>query len=132
MQKVVLELPAMYGDHHVTEVRRLLLELQGVVEVYASSAFGVVEVTYDPASLKEEDILAKLSVAGYLGDLQVPVEVDAAALSGNGRENSKAFMRHSEVYENTRQSVSFGQVVSYLGRPLWPCPGMGVIKPMEE
>jgi len=29
--------------------------------------------------------------------------------------------------------VSFAQNVSFLGKPLWPCPGMGVIsKPMED
>ena len=49
METFVLELPTMYGDHHVVEVRRLLLGLPGVEEVYASSGFQSVEVTYDPA-----------------------------------------------------------------------------------
>ena len=30
MQKVTYETPALYGDHHVLEVRRILLELPGV------------------------------------------------------------------------------------------------------
>ena len=30
MQKVTYETPSLYGDHHVTEVRRILLELPGV------------------------------------------------------------------------------------------------------
>jgi len=30
MEVLSLELPAMYGDHHVVEVRRLLFELPGV------------------------------------------------------------------------------------------------------
>ena len=63
----------MYGDHHVIEVRRLLLELPGVQDVYASSAFQVVEVTYDPAQLDAGAITARLDEAGYLGDLLVPV-----------------------------------------------------------
>ena len=37
----------MYGDHHVVEVRRLLLEMPGVTDVYASSSFQVVEVAFD-------------------------------------------------------------------------------------
>ena len=39
MNKVTIDLPSMYGDHHVQEVRRLLFDLDGVEEVYASSAF---------------------------------------------------------------------------------------------
>ena len=44
MKKISLDLPTLFGDHHVTEVRRLLLELPGVAEVYASSSFQIVEV----------------------------------------------------------------------------------------
>jgi len=43
--KTILELPAMYGDHHVTEVRHILLGLDGVKDVYASSGFRVVETS---------------------------------------------------------------------------------------
>ena len=35
MEVLTLELPAMYGDHHVVEVRRILLEIPGVDNVYA-------------------------------------------------------------------------------------------------
>ena len=41
MKTLSLELPAMYGDHHVIEVRRILLEIDGVKDVYASSSFQV-------------------------------------------------------------------------------------------
>jgi len=37
MKTKVIELPALFGDHHVTEVRRILNEIQGVKDVYASS-----------------------------------------------------------------------------------------------
>ena len=47
MASFSLELPSMYGDHHVSEVRRILLEMEGVSEVYASSAFRAVEVEYN-------------------------------------------------------------------------------------
>ena len=68
MKTLSIDLPTMFGDHHVVEVRRLLLEMTGVEDVYASSGFQVVEVQYDETSLKAEDIEAKLGEAGYLGE----------------------------------------------------------------
>ncbi len=56
MEKYTLDLPTMYGDHHVLEVRRILLEIPGIQDVYASSAFRAVEVTYDPAEVISGDI----------------------------------------------------------------------------
>ena len=45
METKSFEAPALYGDHHVSEVRRILLELTGVNEVYvSSSAFQIIEV----------------------------------------------------------------------------------------
>ena len=126
MDKIVLNLPAMYGDHHVIEVRRILLELPGVQDVYASSSFRVAEVTFDPAAIQPAQITALLEQSGYLGELPALKEL-ATPATGDGRKDS-AF-RHTTVYEQTRQVVSFTQNVSYLGRPLWPCPGMGVITP---
>lgn len=125
------ETPALYGDHHVTEVRRILLEIPGVQDVYASSAFQVVEVTYDESKTNDLEIAIKLDAAGYLGEWTMPVE--AGATTYHAAEGLKPFFRHTAAYEQTRLVVSFAQNVSYLGRPLWPCPGMGVIsKPMEE
>ena len=128
MEKFTLELPTMYGDHHVIEVRRILLALPGVVDVYASSAFQVVEVTYDPAQINDLQIKMKLDEAGYLGEWSIVTEPEAAA-SQQGRDQ---FSRHTTVYEQTKQVISFAQQVPYIGRPLWPCPGMGVIKTMDE
>jgi copper chaperone CopZ len=130
MEKLTLELPAMYGDHHVIEVRRLLLEIPGVVEVYASSAFQLVEVTYDPAKVNDLEIKEKLDNAGYLGEWSMVME-PAIAVSGRKGEQDP-FFRHTTVYEQTRQNVSFAQDVAYAGRPLWPCPGMGIVKGMHE
>jgi copper chaperone CopZ len=126
MKTITLNLPAMYGDHHVVEVRRILSELPGVQEIYASSCFQIVEVTYDPAQLSADAISAKLSEAGYLQDLASPVEVPAAFDST--REKGAAFFRHTTAFEQTKQ-IGFAQRVNWSGRPLWPCPGMGVIKP---
>lgn len=129
MEKVTIEVPTMYGDHHVLEVRRLLLEMPGVEEVYASSCFHVVEVTYDPGKVTAEQLYARLEEAGYTDELPVPVEVAAAPYQGNGKNG---LFRHSQVYENTRQVVSFARNVPYSGRPLWPCPGMGLIRRDES
>lgn len=133
MEKYTLDLPTMYGDHHVLEVRRILLAIPGIEDVYASSAFRAVEVTYDPAKVTPETFIGKLDQAGYSGDLQVPVELSTAAVQGNG--GKKPFFRHTASYETTRTMVSFAQRVNYEGRPLWPCPGMGPLQskaPEEE
>ena len=133
MNKFTQDLPAMYGDHHVIEVRRILLEIPGVDDVYASSAFRVVEVNYDPEKVTQEDILAKLNEAGYAGDMEIPIEKGSASQPSEAESNGKVYMRHTAVYEQVKQAVSFGQNVTDSGRPLWPCPGMGPIKSkMEE
>jgi copper chaperone CopZ len=132
METLTLELPAMYGDHHVVEVRRILFELPGVTDVYASSGFHVVEVSYDPKQIGEDGIKAALDKAGYLGDLQVPFETGIAATARGGNGNgTKTYFRHTAAYEATHV-VSFAQKVTYAGRPLWPCPGLGPISAMDE
>ena len=123
----VVDLPAMYGDHHVLEVRRLLLEMPGVLDVYASSAFHVVEVTFNPEKATPEQFINKLDEAGYLGELDFTAETGEAMNDGRS-----PFFRHTAVFEQTRQAVSFGQMVAYSGRPLWQCPGLGLVKKMEE
>jgi len=129
MEKQSYNLPAMYADHHVVEVRRILLGLSGVTDVYASSAFQVVEVTYDPDVAKEPEITMALEEAGYLGELTVNAEAGTPATSKNG---DGVYFRHAEVYEQTKETIGFTQNVSYAGRPLWPCPGIGVINTVEE
>lgn len=128
MEKLTIELPNMYGDHHVIEVRRILLEIPGVQDVYASSAFRVVEVTYDSAKVNDLEIKIKLDQAGYLGEW-TPTTETGIATPKNGNEG---FFRHTTVYEQTRLVVSFAQNTTIIGRPLWPCPGMGIIKGMDE
>lgn len=129
MKAKSFEVPALYGDHHVTEVRRILLQLEGVREVYASSAFQVIEVTYDEARINDLEIAVKLDEAGYLGEWTIPVELGATDQPANGQ---KPFFRHTATYETVKQTVSFAQRVNYQGRPLWPCPGIGAVKMDEE
>lgn len=128
MKKLTLELPALYGDHHVIEVRRILFQLPGVDHVYASSSFQVVEVTYDPARLDEGEITSRLGEAGYLGEWSLAAEPDQAidALDDIGR-----YLRHTTAYEQARQ-VGFAQEVGQVTRASWPCPGLGVIFALDE
>jgi copper chaperone CopZ len=124
------EMPSLYADHHVAEVRRILLALPGVSDVYASSAFQVVDVTYDDKKINDLEIAVKLDEAGYLGEWTVPAETGA---SGQPTDGSARFYRHSAVYETTKKTVAFTQNVNYQGRPLWHCPGMGTVRnPQEE
>jgi copper chaperone CopZ len=127
METKTFEAPAMYADHHVTEVRQILLEMPGVSDVYASSAFHVVEVTFDPGKVKDEQIVARLEEAGYLGELSVLTETGVAV----ERRQGDGFFRHTAVYETLKSTVSFAQRVNYSGRPLWPCPGMGPVHRVE-
>ena len=127
METKTFEASALYGDHHVSEVRRILLELTGVSDVYASSAFQVIEVKYDPEKIKVEQISACLEEAGYLGEVPMLLETGVAVEKKGGDH----FFRHTAVYETVKETVSFAQRVEYSGRPLWPCPGMGAVK-IEE
>jgi copper chaperone CopZ len=125
MEKLILQLPSMYGDHHVIEVQRILLGLPGVEDVHASSAFYAVEVTYDPTQVDPSTIQTTLSDAGYVDDPAIPAEI---AVPANSESTMKPFFRHTTAYEQTNAIVGFAQTVTYSGRPLWPCPGLGVIK----
>lgn len=128
MEKVTFETPALYADHHVSEVRKIMLELTGVSDVYASSAFQVIEVEFDPEKIKAEQIRACLEAAGYLGLVPMLNETGTAVQRKDGDD----VFRHTAVYETVKTTVSFAQRVEYQGRPLWPCPGLGPVKMEEE
>ncbi|TFH37348.1 MAG: copper chaperone [Dehalococcoidia bacterium] len=128
METVTFEAPVLFGDHHVSEVRRVLLELTGVSEVYASSAFQVIEVQYDPAKIEVEQIRVCLEEAGYLGEMPMLLETGIAVEKIGGDH----FFRHTAVYETIKGTVSFAQRVDHVGRPLWPCPGLGAVKMIDE
>lgn len=130
MKTFSLPLPAMYGDHHVIEVRRIVLALPGVSDVQASSAFKQVEITYDPTQTDESTLTQALDDAGYLQDPQVPLESGVAAYGRNGGE--PAFFRHTTAYRQTQQIVSFARKMDPAQRPLWPCPGLGPVRKLDD
>jgi copper chaperone CopZ len=65
VEKTVFNVPKMYADHHVKAVRETLLQLDGVEDVLASSAFKRVVVGYDSARLEPGAIEEALRAAGY-------------------------------------------------------------------
>lgn len=124
MASLTLEIPSMYGDHHVIEVRRILLGLEGVSDVYASSGFRVVEVEYNSKKTPKKDLVAALEEAGYMGDFSIAMEPSTPA----NEDVDGAFFRHTEAFEQTGNTMSFEQEVKVQRSPLWPCPGMGPVK----
>jgi copper chaperone CopZ len=121
MTSVVIDVPVMYADHHVVEVRRILFEIPGVEEVNASSAFQVVKVEYDPDKTSKDIISQILAKNGYLGDLEVPQESGKPAVGSDG----DTYFRHTAAYEAAGMTISFGQEIARSKNPLSPCPGMG-------
>ena len=65
MKSIVLDVPRMYGDHHVLPVREALLGVSGVSEVAASAARRKVEVQYDETATSAEALQEALAAAGY-------------------------------------------------------------------
>lgn len=125
MASLSLDLPAMFGDHHVMEVRRILLDFDGVNEVYASSAFRALEVDYNSKRVTKKELTEALEKAGYLRDFSIAMEPSIPA----NEDIEGAYFRHTEAFEQTGNTVSFEQAVRVQRSPLWPCPGMGVIQP---
>jgi len=126
MKTFQIDLPSMFGDHHVLAVRKILLELPGIDDLYASSSFQTLLLSYDEEQIKEEEILSKLEEAGYLGELQTPQESNLPATENGDKKD----FRHTAAFEHTKQ-VSFHRGASYSGRALWPCPGIGAINKNE-
>jgi copper chaperone CopZ len=128
MTSVAFDVPRMYADHHVVEIRRILLEAPGVEAVDASSAFRAVKIEFDPDKTSEDALKKLLDDSGYLGNLEVPLETGKPAI-GSGDE---AYFRHSAAYEAVGADLSFGQEITASQKPLWPCPGMRPAPTMDE
>ena len=74
MEQLSLTIPALWADHHVTNVKRLLAPLAGVNDVIASAAFKEVYVEFDPTKTTQAAIVKALTDAGYApGELEVGI-----------------------------------------------------------
>ena len=110
MAKLVLTIPTLYGDHHTTAVKEILEGLEGLKDIYVSSAFKQIGVSYDKKKLSPEQIETALAKAGYSTD-----EFESAyPTSVKERET-----RHSAAVIGVGDSLSFAQNVPYEGQPLW-------------
>jgi len=79
MEKVVLDVPTLWADHHVLKARDALLNLEGVQDVYASSAWKQVLVTYEDGQTDLTKLEKALAEAGYpVGEGEMPVLVHPA------------------------------------------------------
>ncbi len=74
MEKLQLNVPDLWADHHVLKVRIILGEMNGVQDVVASSAFRMVSLSFDPAVTNPEAIKAALAFAGY------PIAIDGSGV----------------------------------------------------
>ena len=76
MEKVVLDVPTLWADHHTLKVRDALVNLKGVEDVYASAAWKQVLVRYDEAKIDRAALEKALADAGYpVGEGGVPILV---------------------------------------------------------
>lgn len=81
MKQLIFEVPALYGDHHVLKVREALGGLEGIEDLYASSSWKQIMLSYDPKKIKPEKIEETLREAGYPpGEGDTPVLVEASSI----------------------------------------------------
>jgi copper chaperone CopZ len=74
MEKTVLSVPKLWADHHVLTVRGVVTALDGVADVYASSAWKQLVVDYDPDKVDQDTIIGALAKAGYEVDEALGME----------------------------------------------------------
>jgi copper chaperone CopZ len=125
---LTIAVPAMYADHHVVEVRRILFAISGVETINASAAFQAVEIDYDAEKTSEDELKQALTEAGYLGEAPIPTESGEPAVGRDGT----TYFRHTAAVEPAGSVISFRQEITAPGKPLWPCPGMGPHTPTNE
>jgi copper chaperone CopZ len=124
MEKLVLTIPTIYGDHHTSAVKDILAGVEGVTDSYVSSAFQQISVSFDPKQVKPEAIRAALAAQGYSEDEQLGSYAQSIAETVN---------RHTAALSGTGDTLAFAQATApFEGRPLWPCPGLNYQSTEED
>lgn len=95
-EKTVIQVPKMYADHHVEIVRDVLLKLNGVEDVVASSGAQRVVVRYDAQHLTADAISDALRSAGY-----APGEQPTLPQVPEGKEDTSCWFRVIQRVTNT-------------------------------
>ena len=101
MERAVFAVPKLYADHHVTAVREVLTGLPGVQDVYASSAFKRVAVSFDPAATSAAAIQGALQSAGY--GPEAPLEF--AQAPQNKEDGSFWYIFRPRITETNRLDI---------------------------
>lgn len=116
MEKLLLSIPTLYGDHHTAAVRDILGGLEGVSDMLVSAAAKQVALKFDPKRIDSKAIEAALAEHGY-----APGGDEPAYPTSQTQEST----RHSASVESAGSAMTFKQSApSWQGRPLWPCPGL--------
>jgi copper chaperone CopZ len=118
MERLLMTLPMLYGDHHTTAVRRILEPMDGVAEIFASPSSRTLLVRFYPAVVSKEEIETALANSGYVaGELVASSAVPLAERAS----------RHTAILAGTGESMAFAEHAPELhGRALWPCPGFEI------
>ncbi len=123
MERLILTIPMLFGDHHTSAVGRILAALDGVSDPYLSSASKQVALTFDPKVIQPRDIEAALAKHGYRAGDEEPMYPVSP-----GREPT----RHTAAVATAGEAMTFQETApSWQGRPLWPCPGLEY-QPVDE
>ena len=118
MEKLVLTIPTLYGDHHTVAVRRLLSKVPGVSDLMVSAAYRQVSLSLDAGKTTRNALEKLLADQGYVpgedAELAYPIQSFFAEQA----------TRHTSTVAGTGTSLAFSEVTQVVqGRPLWPCPG---------
>ncbi len=117
MKKLVLTVPTLYGDHHTTAVKKALEGMKGIDDLYISSAFNQILLSYDPKAVKPDEIRSALAEQGYTED-------DEPVLPAEALPVGESTTRHTSAYTGIGDTLAFAETApDWEGRPLWPCPG---------
>jgi len=129
MKQARLDIPVLYGDHHVLEIKKILSGVEGVKEFYISSAYKLVKIEYDEKITTEDALKSILEEAGYKGELGFEIE----KLDVDPREDDhKKHFRKGVLYDQTGLTQGFKQKATKTTRKVWPSPGMGNLETGSE
>ena len=115
MQRVILSIPALFGDHHTIAIRQIIGRLEGVQDIQVSAATHQAVLQYYPDVVTQEEIENALASSSYsLGNDQLAFPLPVAEIAA----------RHSAITIGAGDAMGFSeQIPTPQGRPLWPCPG---------
>ncbi len=65
VNRIILNIPRLYGDHHVAPIQQALANRPGIETLLVSPAHRQVRVDFAPEEVSHEQILAWLTDAGY-------------------------------------------------------------------